>query len=117
MKLIEPLPLLLLLLVAPASSYQGHVDTVISAYLMEQPPEQVLVMIRFQSWTDQYDKDYDNEDEAWNRMHIWLQNDGTYNSTCAHVDDDDLSRRNVHIDSHNSLLCSCHCSYYRSHVM
>lgn len=68
---------LLLLLAARASSYQSHVDTVVSAYLMDEAPGQEVVMARFQSWADLHDKDYADEDEAWKRMQIWLQNDGT----------------------------------------
>jgi len=66
---------LLLLLEARASSYQSHVDTVVSAYLMDEAPGQEVVMARFQSWADLHDKDYADEDEAWKRMQIWLQND------------------------------------------
>jgi hypothetical protein len=82
MKLVASLSILLLSITANrASSSHSHVDTVISAYLMEHEeagPEHELLMARFQLWVDEHGKDYNDEDEAWNRMQIWLKNDGTF---------------------------------------
>ena len=80
MKLVGSLSLLLLSITANRASPSSHVNTAISAYLIEQQeegPEHELLMARFQLWVDEHGKDYDDEDDAWNRMQIWLKNDGT----------------------------------------